>query len=255
MSIGCPHCGATTDLYAAPPMPSTPVAPPPPPPPPLPLQAPRLQVAGVSSLQSAVNSPPRLQVAAPPPPPPVETVYEPEYAEGASAVRGPVNWIGWSLAAISILLFLIGGGMYLSNARQGKSAFGDSRSGRGGGLKSTVAKPAAADDEDEDDEAVAAASKNAARPKSIEDLKPSPIALQKGQGSLVYAVGTLRNESDHQRLGVRIELDLLDASGKRLGQAKDYVQAIEPHRDWRFRALVMAPRTASVRVAKITEEE
>jgi hypothetical protein len=158
------------------------------------------------------------------------------------------------LAAISILLFLIGGGMYLSNARQGKSAFGDSRSARGGALKSTAAKPAA-DDEDEDDEAVAAASRNAARPKSIEDLKPSPIALQKGQGSLVYAVGTLRNESDHQRLGVRIELDLLDASGKRLGQAKDYVQAIEPHRDWRFRALVMAPRTASVRVAKITEEE
>src|SRR5262245_50511501 len=65
MSIGCPHCGATTDLYAEPPMPSAPSPPvlatmtPAPSIPPTP-QAPRLQVAGVGSK-------PRLQVATPPP--------------------------------------------------------------------------------------------------------------------------------------------------------------------------------------------
>jgi hypothetical protein len=256
MSIGCPHCGKTTDLYAEPPMPAaapTVQAPPPPP------QAPRLQVAG---FQSAVSSQSRLQVATPPPPPPPEEpAYEAEYAQASNAVRGPVNWIGWSLATASVLLFLVGGGMYLSNAKQGKSVFGDRQSARSA-LKSTATKAADDEEEETDDAATPPKSgKTATRPKSIQDLKPSPITLQKGQGSLIYAVGTLRNDSDQQRLGVRIELDLLDASGKQIlvngkpAKAQDYVQAIEPHKDWRYRALVVAPRTATVRVAKITEEE
>src|SRR4030095_8036859 len=72
MSIGCPHCGATTDLYAEPPMPAfAPAASPPPPPPPMP-QAPRLQVQGqklgVRGHESGGSSGSGLRVAAPPPP-------------------------------------------------------------------------------------------------------------------------------------------------------------------------------------------
>src|SRR5439155_13406554 len=96
----------------------------------------------------------------------------------------------------------------------------------------------------------------AAQPKSVDDFKVSKISLQKTAGSsLVYAIGTVRNNSDYQRFGVRIELDLLDASGKKIGSTKDYVKVIEPRRDWRFRALVLAPKTASVKVGQIKEEE
>jgi hypothetical protein len=248
MSIGCPHCGATTDLYAEPPIPAAAPVPPPPIP-----EAPRLQVAAVKSQAPVVSASTRLQVATPPPPPPVEEAYEPAYATSASVVRAPINWIGWSLATVSILLFLVGGIMYLNNASQGKSAFSNTRSARNTALKPGTTQTA--DDEDEVADASNTSKRTASRPKAVEDLKASTITLQKGQGSLVYAVGTLRNDSDHQRFGVRIELDLLDSSGKRIGQAKDYVQVIEPHRDWRFRALVNAPRTASVRVAKIKEDE
>jgi hypothetical protein len=68
-------------------------------------------------------------------------------------------------------------------------------------------------------------------------------------------VGTVRNDSDHQRFGVRLELDVFDGAGKRIGPAKDYVPVIEPHKEWRFRALVPFARTVSAKVAKITEQE
>src|SRR6266404_1581371 len=72
MSIGCPHCGATTDLYAEPPMPAglAHSAAPSPAPPPIP-QAPRLQFQGANrpaGQGTSVSGAPRLQVAAPPPP-------------------------------------------------------------------------------------------------------------------------------------------------------------------------------------------
>ena len=92
--------------------------------------------------------------------------------------------------------------------------------------------------------------------KSIDDLKVGPIALEKTKGSsLVYAVGVLRNESNHQRFGVNIELELTDARGNKAGTAKDYRAVIEPRQEWRFRALVLDTKAVSAKVAAIREEE
>jgi len=100
------------------------------------------------------------------------------------------------------------------------------------------------------------APKTGSAPKSLDDLKVSTITLQRTPGSsLVYAVGTVRNDSDYQRFGVRLELDVFDGTGKRIGPAKDYVPVIEPHKEWRFRALVPFARTVSAKVAKIAEQE
>src|SRR5947208_2692327 len=84
MSIGCPHCGATTDLNAAPVEvpPGIPVVAAAPPP------LPRIQSAPVqrSALPIAPAAAPRIQVAAPPPPPVPEAAEE--FADADAPVIG-----------------------------------------------------------------------------------------------------------------------------------------------------------------------
>ena len=92
-------------------------------------------------------------------------------------------------------------------------------------------------------------------PKSISDLKPGPIVLEKAKGSsLVYAVGILRNDSAHQRFGVNIELELTDARGNKAGTAKDYRAVLEPRQEWRFRALVLDSKAVTAKMSSIREE-
>ena len=91
--------------------------------------------------------------------------------------------------------------------------------------------------------------------KSIDDLKAGPITLEKAKsGGLVYAVGTLRNQSDHQRFGVNIELALTDARGNKAGTAKDYRAVLEPRQEWRFRALILDSKATAATVSSIREE-
>ena len=102
----------------------------------------------------------------------------------------------------------------------------------------------------------ASAAAVASTPKSIDDLKVGNITLEKAKGtSLIYAVGTLKNDSDHQRFGIKIELDLLDARSERVGVAKDYRSTLEPRQQWRFRALVLDNRAVSAQVASIEEDQ
>jgi DNA-directed RNA polymerase subunit RPC12/RpoP len=92
-------------------------------------------------------------------------------------------------------------------------------------------------------------------PKSLSDLKVGTIQFEKTKGSsLVYAVGTLRNESDYQRFGVTLELDLLNKDGKKVGTAKDYKDVLEPRKDWQFHALVVVPKAVSATVSSIRED-
>jgi hypothetical protein len=98
----------------------------------------------------------------------------------------------------------------------------------------------------------------ARRPKSLQDLKlQGNVSVEKAKGGsrLTYAMGTLKNDSDHQRYGVKVELELFDQAGSKLPtQANDYLQTLEPHKDWNFRALVLDPKALTAKVASITEE-
>jgi len=102
---------------------------------------------------------------------------------------------------------------------------------------------------------------NAATPTHADSAAPggfrvSAITLEKTPGSsLVYAVGTLTNPSDRQRFGVKVELDLLDSAGQKVGTTKDYQQVIEPKGQWRFRALVVGSKAASARLASVMEDQ
>ncbi len=85
----------------------------------------------------------------------------------------------------------------------------------------------------------------------------SAIGLDKAQGtSLVYATGTLHNTAARQRFGVRLELDLLNADGQKVGSAKDYAALLEPGADWHFKALVVEPKgVTSAKLASLNEDQ
>ena len=93
-------------------------------------------------------------------------------------------------------------------------------------------------------------------PIAAAGFRASPVTLDQGEGSsIVYAVGTVSNLTNRQRFGVRIELELLDASSNKVGNASDYRATLEPNEEWRFRALVVEKKTASARVATIKEDK
>ena len=109
-----------------------------------------------------------------------------------------------------------------------------------------------------------AAVEPAKEPKSPNDLKVAAISIEKSKSSgkdkakaseLMYAVGTVKNESDWQRFGVRVTCDLFDANGANLGTASDYIQVLEPRKSWSFRALALDKKTSGARVASIREDE
>ena len=84
----------------------------------------------------------------------------------------------------------------------------------------------------------------------------SPITIEKTKGSsLIYATGTLSNPADHQRFGVKLQFDLFDETGQKVGTAKDYQSVIEPKGEWKFRALVVTSKASSAKIASVTEEK
>ncbi len=150
------------------------------------------------------------------------------------------------LIAVALLLLVIGGGAVgvMVFRKPAENAVGNERPPNI--ASSTEATPPAPE---------ATAAVKTLAPKSIDDLKAGPITFEKAKGSsLVYAVGVLRNESDHQRFGVNIELELTDARGNKAGTAKDYRAVLEPRQEWRFRALVLDSKATVATVSSIREE-
>ena len=101
-------------------------------------------------------------------------------------------------------------------------------------------------------------------PKSPNDLKVSALTIEKSKSSgkdkaktseLVYAMGTVKNDSDWQRFGVKVTCDLFDANGVKLGTATDYLQVLEPRKSWTFRALALDKKAVSARLAAIKEDD
>jgi len=82
----------------------------------------------------------------------------------------------------------------------------------------------------------------------------SEIKLEKNAGSsLVYAVGTAKNSSKRQRFGVKIEIDLFDAAGQKVGTATDYRQVMDSEEQWGFKALVIDSKAISAQLKSIKE--
>jgi hypothetical protein len=93
-------------------------------------------------------------------------------------------------------------------------------------------------------------------PITLAGFHVSPITIEKTAGtSLRHAVGTLTNDSDRQRFGVQIQLDLFNESGQKIDSTKDYQQVIEPKAEWKFNAPVMTPKATSVKATSVTEQK
>jgi len=85
-------------------------------------------------------------------------------------------------------------------------------------------------------------------------LKSGEVTIDKsGNSRLIYAVGTIRNGSDRQRFGVKVELELFDAQDEKAGTATDYVQFIDAHKEWKFRALVTDPKAVRAKISAVKE--
>ena len=104
-------------------------------------------------------------------------------------------------------------------------------------------------------------SRNATPPKSTDrfeqaGFRVSAVTLEKTPGSsLVYAVGSIHNEANRRRFGVKVEIEVLDATGGKIGTASDYQQALEPKAEWNFKALVLESNAATARIVAIKEDQ
>ena len=88
------------------------------------------------------------------------------------------------------------------------------------------------------------------------ELSASSVELEKTPGSsLVYAVGTVKNRSGRPRFGVKVELELTDAAGQKIGTASDYRPVLDPGGEWRFKALVVQPKVVSATISSVREDQ
>jgi len=143
---------------------------------------------------------------------------------------------GWMMAAVLILVVVASGGFFYWKRAKAEAA---------------TSRPATN---------MAAKAQAVAAPRQsfffTNRLAVGTITLEKAKNSsVVYALGQIKNESDEQRFGLKVELDLLDGSGSKIGTATDYLAILEPRKDWRFRALVLEARAVSARLASIKEDQ
>jgi hypothetical protein len=90
---------------------------------------------------------------------------------------------------------------------------------------------------------------------STNDFIVAGITLEKAKDSnFVYVIGSVKNETDRQRFGVRVDLDLFDQAGDKVGRTSDYRQTLAPEAEWHFKALVFQSSAATATLASIKEE-
>lgn len=93
-------------------------------------------------------------------------------------------------------------------------------------------------------------------PFAAQGFEVSLVTLESEAGTkVVYAQGTISNTSREQRFGVKVEVDLFDATGKWIAATSDYRSVLEAGAQWKFRALVTEGKAVSAKVSKITESK
>jgi len=145
---------------------------------------------------------------------------------------GRAKAVGFTVILLVILLGGLGGAIWALKRAQRMSA--RLQAARAGSVSPMVSQSA---------DAFAAAG-----------FRVGPVRLEKASGSATgHAVGTIANLLNRQRLGVRVELDLLDARGDQVGVATDYQPALKPNAEWQFRAMVSEKQAVAARIVAIKE--
>lgn len=85
-------------------------------------------------------------------------------------------------------------------------------------------------------------------------LEVSSLRVERAaSGSIAYAIGSVTNLLDRKRVAVKVELDLLDANGRKVWVLTCGREVLEPHGDWRFKVPVGNLDAVSAKVASIKE--
>jgi hypothetical protein len=88
------------------------------------------------------------------------------------------------------------------------------------------------------------------------EFRISEIKLEKKTGSsLIYAAGTLENLSSRTRYGVKLQFDIFNVEGKKIGTSSDYQATMDGNGTWNFRALVVDAKAATVKVTGVSEQQ
>ncbi len=93
-------------------------------------------------------------------------------------------------------------------------------------------------------------------PFSQQGFRVSAVTLGKGLGrssSMVFAMGSIVNTTSRQRFGVKVDLELFDAAGVKVGVATDYQRVMEAGAEWSYQALVVEKKTVSAKVVGVNE--
>jgi hypothetical protein len=67
-----------------------------------------------------------------------------------------------------------------------------------------------------------------------------------------YIVGTVTNNSDKQFAYVQVQINLYDEAGNQIESTTANVNNLEPHGNWRFKALVLENNAVSAKVKEVT---
>ena len=224
-AIDCPHCGARTQLF----------------------RPDSVAEEAVPVVDPVEESPaPSAPAAARPAPraPAPRPLRSPALAQAPVAASGSGNRTVLVIVLTLVVVGALAGGGFFLWKKRGSTFAGTGAVSTNGISASTDTNSAAFN-----------APVTASQPKKLEDLNVGNSSLEKAKsGSLVYVVGMMKNESDHQRYGVRVDFELLDASGKNVGKASDYKDVIEPRKEWRYRALVLTKKAASARLVSVNED-
>ena len=171
--------------------------------------------------------------------------------EEPTVPRRALIWTG--IAVVVLALGFVGALMALKRAERWAQRQKQQQSTGVGNIDTPAANPAPVAAATTSEETNALQGQNA---PGAQDLATSSVTIQKTPGSaLRYAVGTLRNLSNRQRFGVKVEVELLDTNGQKVGTATDYRQVLEPSAEWQFKALVVESKTVSARISGIQEDK
>jgi hypothetical protein len=93
------------------------------------------------------------------------------------------------------------------------------------------------------------------RARSLNDLKIGSFSLQPLPGTdSRMAAGDIQNVSETVHQGIKVELEVRDAQGLKIGTLDAFINELDAHATWHVLARTSDPRAATVRVAGIKEE-
>jgi hypothetical protein len=91
-------------------------------------------------------------------------------------------------------------------------------------------------------------------PKTEVDYLPGHRFQKKADTGVIYVVGVVTNRSAAQVFNVKVEFDLIDETGSKVGVAQDVKDVIEPHGTWSYSAMVPSKAAVEAQPKPITKD-